>query len=253
MVGRVPTTENMMDQVPVIDLSLDDDNELVQAIAQACSTYGFFQVIGHGISTTLLEEFRSTGVAYFHSIAHHDRSSTEYRRNETNARGFFDDELTKQKRDWKMALDVGMPGSRDWNIPDTDPTNACLDGFNQFPLSNDNDNDGCHLRDVVVRYFEACTALADRLARLIARGIVLSQINNNRSTGTSTTMIADDDASLMMTQDFVEDLRQHHTSYLRLNYYPPCNKENELGISPHRDAGFLTILLQDRHCHSLQV
>ena len=26
-----------------------------------------------------------------------------------------------------------------------------------------------------------------------------------------------------------------------------------LGISPHRDAGFLTILLQDINCHSLQV
>jgi isopenicillin N synthase-like dioxygenase len=230
-----------MEQVPVIDLSSynnngggDDDEErlllLVQAIAQACSTYGFFQVIGHGIPTDLLHEFRSEGMAYFKAKLLHDDDDNDRgsdRRHETNARGFFDDELTQQKRDWKMAFDVGVPGSRDWNKPDDDPSNTCLDGYNQFPPSNNND---C-LRDVVVRYFAACTELSDRLARLMAQGIVG----------------AENDTGL------VDDLRRRHTSYLRLNYYPPCDKDNELGISPHRDAGFLTVLLQDDDCHSLQV
>jgi isopenicillin N synthase-like dioxygenase len=226
-----------MEQVPVIDLSSynnngDDDDEerllLVQAIAQACSTYGFFQVIGHGIPTDLLHEFRSEGMAYFQAkLLRNDDDRGSDRRHETNARGFFDDELTQQKRDWKMAFDVGVPGSRDWSIPDDDPTNACLDGYNQFPpLNND-----CLLRDVVVRYFEACTELSDRLARLMAQGIVG----------------AENDTQL------VDDLQRRHTSYLRLNYYPPCDQDNELGISPHRDAGFLTVLLQDDDCHSLQV
>jgi hypothetical protein len=49
-------------------------------------------------------------------------------------------------------------------------------------------------------------------------------------------------------------LMQVHTSYLRLNYYPPNpDPGNTLGISPHRDAGFLTVLWQDPNCHSLQV
>jgi isopenicillin N synthase-like dioxygenase len=38
-----------------------------------------------------------------------------------------------------------------------------------------------------------------------------------------------------------------HTSFLRLNYYPvtPGAAPDSLGISPHKDAGFLTVLVQD--------
>jgi hypothetical protein len=54
----------------------------------------------------------------------------------------------------------------------------------------------------------------------------------------------------------IRDLEEGHTSYLRTNFYPPCQSKeipSPLGISPHTDAGFLTILLQDDNCHSLQV
>jgi len=47
---------------------------------------------------------------------------------------------------------------------------------------------------------------------------------------------------------------ENHTSFLRLNYYPPSqNPSSELGIHPHKDAGVLTILKQDPHVPSLQV
>ncbi len=50
--------------------------------------------------------------------------------------------------------------------------------------------------------------------------------------------------------------RPEHTSFLRLNYYPPCPTparpvgsgtatKGHLGINPHTDAGALTVLLQD--------
>lgn len=50
--------------------------------------------------------------------------------------------------------------------------------------------------------------------------------------------------------------RPHHTSFLRLNYYPPCPAparpagrapahSGNLGVNPHTDAGALTLLLQD--------
>ena len=156
------------------------------------------------------------------------------KRHEQNARGYFDDELTKQKRDWKECLDFGVPGSRNWDIPDNSPDNECLDGFNVFP----SDKRLPEFRRIVVQYFEECAALSNRLARLMANGLGISTPN-----------------------DFLQELANTHTSYLRLNYYPPCRgsvgdeekKEEVLGISPHRDAGFLTILLQDEDCHSLQV
>ena len=54
---------------------------------------------------------------------------------------------------------------------------------------------------------------------------------------------------------FITDLKEKHSSYLRMNYYPICGVKEDpatLGISPHKDAGFLTVLLQDDDCHSLQ-
>ncbi|MEH6568867.1 MAG: 2OG-Fe(II) oxygenase family protein [Halioglobus sp.] len=51
--------------------------------------------------------------------------------------------------------------------------------------------------------------------------------------------------------------RPNHTSFLRLNYYPPCPSpafpmddapatEGFLGVNPHTDAGALTLLLQEQ-------
>lgn len=40
--------------------------------------------------------------------------------------------------------------------------------------------------------------------------------------------------------------RPHHTSFLRLNYYPPAlPRAAQLGVHAHTDAGALTLLLQD--------
>lgn len=224
--------------VPVIDLTQNDETFLVAAIAEACSTAGFFQVVNHGISSELIEQFRMQCRCYFTKLDPDVKE--QHRRNETNARGYFDNELTKQRRDWKQALDVGVPGSRDWSVSDSDLSNACLDGFNHLPTEVQLPG----FRETVVAYFQACADLSHRLALLMALGILQ---------GTAKI-------------DMVEDLRTNHTSYLRLNYYPACPRdaavEDEkcegappppLGISPHRDAGFLTVLLQDDDCHSLQV
>ena len=50
-----------------------------------------------------------------------------------------------------------------------------------------------------------------------------------------------------MPADFLADgFAGDHTSFLRLNYYPPCEEPDlHLGISPHSDAGALTVLVHD--------
>ena len=117
------------------------------------------------------------------------------KRNSHNAQGFFDDKLTKQRQDWKICLDVGMPAAGLWDVADNLPFICCLDGFNQFPNPN-------LLPDfcaTFVEYFEACAKSSHRLACLMARGMGLP----------------DDDP-------FIEYLQQPHSSYLHMNYYPPC-------------------------------
>lgn len=237
-------------EIPVIDLANPDESLLLEQLYEACSTWGFFQLINHGIPAELLSSFQRAMAAYF---AMPYETKVRMKRNAKNARGYFDDELTKRKRDWKEALDVGVPGSRDWAVQDADDANACLDGHNQFPSGEECPN----FREVVVEYFDECSKLSNRLAILMT--LALSGGRNGEE-----------------EESFLERMVNEHTSYLRMNYYPPSDGaassldgdkgsmhrnsfsgrpagEGTLGISPHRDAGFLTILLQDYECHSLQV
>ena len=230
-------TKNELEGVPVIDLSRaandssEEDDDVVKEIAKACSEFGFFQVINHGIDDNLVKNYVEQCKLYF-QLPH--ETKLQWKRNDANARGFFDDELTKQRKDWKQALDFGVPGSRDWSLPDDDPSNMCLDGWNQFPSSEVLPD----FRPTVTKYFDECAKLSDRIAILMAKGLGQSP-----------------------DCDILKKLREHHSSYLRVNYYPTCDVETNvdedgvvpLGISPHRDAGFLTVLLQDDDCHSLQV
>lgn len=156
---------------------------------------------------------------------------------------------------------MGVPGSRDWSLADDDPRNACLDGFNQLPGESELPG----FRSTVVRYFEACAELSHRIATLMQAGILGGNNGNHQSNGGGGEADENNDGI-----HIVGDLKRHHTSYLRVNYYPvydppPEGEEDApdvslssanpapLGISPHRDAGFLTVLLQDENCHSLQV
>ena len=226
--------------VLVIDLAEEDESLLVEQVARACSTAGFFQVLNHGIPDELVNEFRHQCRRYFTELPQSIKDT--HRRTATNSRGYFDDELTKQRLDWKQALDVGVPGSRDWSLPDSDPKNSCLDGFNRLPSEEELSG----YRDTIVNYFQACETLSDKITKLMAAAI-----------------------DRKIAEEAVQDLKENHTSYLRMNYYPvydpevgeETSKEEKsskseppaLGISPHRDAGYLTVLLQDDDCHSLQV
>jgi non-haem dioxygenase in morphine synthesis N-terminal len=211
---------------PIIDLQNLSEQEIVQQIATACQTYGFFQITSHGISHELVRQFQRVCQDFFQNTSMEEKSALK--RNENNARGFFDDELTKQRLDWKQCLDVGVPGSRDWARPDSDATNACLDGCNQFPPPPQRDG-ASNLRTVLVEYFDECAKLSHRIATYMARGLLLLLSNDKGGDidgdpiegGTDET----NKAGVVLRQlsdDFLRQMWESHTSYLRVNYYPPC-------------------------------
>jgi isopenicillin N synthase-like dioxygenase len=268
---------NDCNEVPVIDLCMADNKEevIIQQIAQACVSPGFFQVINHGVPASTMSNFRQ---AMEHFFALPQATKNALKRNERNARGYFDDELTKQRRDWKEALDVGMPGSGSWDLDDDDPKNACLDGFNQFPSSSDSVDVEPTLptfRQDVIDYFKACEELSYTLAKYMSLGLDVDVDVEEDSGGTCTGDDGTQNSNQSSNINLANQLRDNHTSYLRMNHYPPCacrdddnenddenhqgqgpqpqQKQTPLGISPHTDAGFLTVLLQDDDCHSLQV
>mmetsp|Transcript_20309 Transcript_20309/g.61856 ORF Transcript_20309/g.61856 Transcript_20309/m.61856 type:complete len:390 (-) Transcript_20309:345-1514(-) len=232
MARTFSSSASSLGEVPVIDLRPallgEPPAALVREMASACEGWGFFQVVNHGLDSGLRARFESQMRAFF---ALDMGVKRQIKRDGGNARGWYDDELTKQRRDWKQGLDIGMPASRSWAVPDDHPSNANLDGYNRLPpprLLPD-------FRPTIVEYFEASTRISERLALIMALGLGLPQ------------------------DYFSKQLRDTHTSYLRMNYYPVCKDLGQsdgpppLGISPHKDAGFLTVLAQDEDCHSLQV
>jgi len=137
-------------------------------------------------------------------------------RTATNAWGFFERELTKNTRDWKEIYDVGP-----------EVTSGPLAGnVPQWPVSPP------EFRATILAFQEACARLARRLLAALAHNL-----------GAPAAALFD-------------AFGPRHTSFLRLNYYPPCNDpaspdapampaSGQLGVHHHTDAGALTILLQD--------
>lgn len=259
---RMPPPMTTSLEIPTISLEPSPGRnraDISLAIAAACINPGFFQVTSHSLSNDLLRDFRAAMEQFF---SLEDPVKSAIRRHSRNARGYFDNELTKRRVDWKECLDVGaVPRRRsllaredggEVDVADT----VCLDGINQWPDAAPG------FREVVDRYFGACAELSDDLATHMVEGLrlhVRAKMGNGHDGG-GECGVQDGGGSGggpdERSCNFLKRLRENHSSYLRMNHYPPCPPDADpgtLGISPHTDAGFLTILLQDDRCHSLQV
>ena len=192
------------------------EQQCVNEIRKACSEWGFFYIENHGISKELIQSFRYDIDRFFH-LPQEDLDTI--RRTEKNSRGYFDDELTKNKLDWKRCFDVGAQnGSLD---------NIGMDGWNQWP----NKNSHSSFESTIRTYFYEMEKLSAVLLRAVCRSL-------------------DVEPEELLENHFVGK----HTSYLRLNYYPVCpDPSSTLAVHHHTDAGALTILYQDDDVTSLQV
>lgn len=243
---KVEINPPVIDVAPLIDpqsFSASDVARVQHEILQASNTWGFFQVLNHGINENLQKQLFEQMHLFFESP-----QETKYtvRRTEDNSRGFADDELTKRLKDVKEIFDVGQ-------VPYTDLTpealkNQIVDGFNQWPAP-----EFAHLqlfKPTVDAYYDACLDLSRTLVKAMATAIPCGN------------------------ETYFTSAFDRHSSFLRLNYYPaltdgvdagaePSSEQTEhvqagstdgenggalprrLGVSRHTDAGALTVLLQD--------
>eukprot|EP00667_Euglena_gracilis_P007714 EG_transcript_7789 len=202
-------------QVPVIDLSRPED-EVIAAIKDAAVNWTSFAIVNHGVPKA---EYTAAYASARHFFALPEEVKRQVKRTEENSRGWFDDELTKQQLDWKQGFDFGHKPAPD--LPDDHPANRSNDGYNQWPKSVP------EFKEQMERYYQLMEDLARRLTYLFAR-------------------------ALDLPGDYFDPYFKRHTSFLRLNYYPISPDPTKLGVGPHKDAGFLTILLVDE-VPSLQV
>ena len=94
--------------VPVIDIHELGSPEARAAVHQACHDWGFFQVTGHGVEPSVIDEIFAVSHTFFEQSAADKRRLL---RDADNPWGYFDRELTKNRQDCKEIYDFG-PDSR---------------------------------------------------------------------------------------------------------------------------------------------
>ncbi|HEX4905963.1 MAG TPA: 2-oxoglutarate and iron-dependent oxygenase domain-containing protein [Acidimicrobiales bacterium] len=182
----------MNGQLPVVDLTSADAAE---AIDRACREVGFFYVVGHGVDESLQERLESSSRAFF---ARPDDVKAEIAmaRGGNAWRGWFPvgGELTSGVPDRKEGIYFGA---------EEPPGDLPLRGPNLFP-----DDD---LREAVLGYLDAMTALGHRLASLVG---------------------------------IDPEITRDPTILFRIFHYP-AGGDGGWGVGEHTDYGLLTILRQD--------
>lgn len=192
-----------LQSLPIIDFSQRGQPSWLDTLDFACETWGCFQLTNHGLSETLCRECLFAMQSFF-ALSHQDKLSLQ--RSEDNPWGFYDQELTKNVRDWKQIFDVG-PASADGPF---------AGASTPWPLQL------ASFKKTVEAFYAAGESLALELLADIGEclGVARGTLERGFSDG--------------------------HSSFLRLNYYPPCPEPGQhLGISHHTDAGALTVLLPD--------
>jgi isopenicillin N synthase-like dioxygenase len=186
--------------------------ESLQQLEKACRDHGFFLLTDHGLDDLISAMWAQTELFF--------ASSSEVKnsvlRTEANPLGFYDRELTKQKRDLKEVFDFKAGG---YKSPRSAIRSQWPAGLPEFkPAMSD--------------YFVACTRLAEETISLVYSSLGLP------------------------TRQVHEDFGEIHTSSMRLNYYPiedPLSASEQKQVTPlgkmalhhHTDPGSITLLIQD--------
>ncbi|MEC7696603.1 MAG: 2OG-Fe(II) oxygenase family protein [Planctomycetota bacterium] len=205
-------------ETPLVDLSVPG---AAQAFTNAAASWGFVQIVQHGIPLALIDEVWKQTETFF---ALPREIKRQLLRSKENAMGYFDQELTKNKRDLKEIFDFGAVSAANLEAG-VDQVNSG-DGSNQWPESLP------EFKRTMCEYFSACEQLGHRLLEMLSAGLGLP-----------------DDT-------FHPHFGDRHTGFMRLNYYPlddplavseagDATPLGDMALHHHTDAGVLTVLLQD--------
>ncbi|KAH1243135.1 Protein DMR6-LIKE OXYGENASE 1 [Glycine max] len=210
------------EHIPIIDLSPITNHTvshpspiegLVKEIGNACKEWGFFQVINHGVSLTLRQNIEKASKLFFAQSLEEKRKVS---RDESSPMGYYDTEHTKNIRDWKEVFDFLAKDPTFVPLTSDEHDNRLTQWTNPSPQYPP------HFRDIIKEYVEEMEKLSFKLMELIALNLGLE------------------------AKRFEEFFIKDQTSFLRLNYYPPCPYPHlALGVGRHKDSGPLTILAQD--------
>lgn len=209
----------MASVIPIIDVTelingTDGKYKVAQQIGDACRTYGFFYISGHGVSETLQDTIEELSIKFYSQPL---EEKQKIRMSVTDKkRGYYGllEERTATGPDFREVLTFGQ------DLPDDHPyVEAGHYKPNQYP------DNIAGFRDAVKEYFQSMETLGTKLIEGIAISLGLHD-----------------------NYFYENHTKDPHNVLLLVNYPPPNRelKEDEFwGVGEHTDFGFLTILKQD--------
>jgi isopenicillin N synthase-like dioxygenase len=211
-----------MQDIPVVSLARHRSGGMApdeyKTLAAACEDHGFFILIDHD-KDALIEQVFAQSSDFF---AAPKREKLKIFRDETNPLGYFDRELTKQKRDLKEVFDFKAGG-----YLSRDPTKQT-----RWPEQR------AGFREALTEFFEAFTELSDTTMRMVFEALGIP--------------------GAAIAQIMTDGFGTLHSSTARLNFYPAedpvpgeersgLNQLGDMALHHHTDPGAITLLLQDDH------
>jgi len=204
--------------LPIIDLSRlrDGPNARTRVAAEldaACSEFGFFYLVGHGVSHHRIDSLMSLARRFFAQPTE-DKLAIHMSKGGRAWRGYFQlgEELTSGRPDGKEGIYFGT------ELEQSHPrvrAGVPLHGRNLFPSESG-------LREAVLTYMSDLTHLGHELMSLLASGLGLPQ------------------------DFFLDHYTRDPTVLFRIFNYPRTpDIERGWGVGEHTDYGFITLLKQD--------
>ena len=212
-----PVAKNvaLADSVPIIDFQMLADglatDQVVLQIAEACRDWGFFQIVNHSVPDDLIQDVWKCTRHFFELPVDIKELIL---RSKDNPWGFYNNELTKNKRDKKQVFDFTRPGVDDIYRAE----NRWLSDEQEF-------------KSVMHEYYRACSVLSSQLLQTFCRGLNLP--------------------ANFLQKDFEDNhtgfirLNYYPIDDPLAGSTRKPDSETGYGIHHHTDAGALTILLQD--------
>jgi isopenicillin N synthase-like dioxygenase len=207
--------------IPLLDLSRfdsagpDGSVAFLEELRDAARQVGFFYITGHGIERTLLDGLMASARRFF-ALAEPDKLAVEMVKS-PHFRGYTRVawERTRGDQDWREQIDIGAERPALARSPDA-PAWTRLQGPNQWPAALP------ELRPAVLNWQAAATRVLTKLLRAFA-------------------------LSLGQSEAALEPLYGNDPHVLiKLIHYPGRDlTASDQGVGAHKDAGLLSLLLQD--------